>query len=197
MKKFINILAASCIFAVIHGQAFGYTPLQYFGTTNFSVEPLTTDMPYTQTPTALVFSNSYTFSQTLGGHFDSAKDFSSYTSQPPWQFGLVFTLTGFNPDMLYSVELFDSTFTSVATYNGVTTGLVAGQPTFSPLTLAATGGGSYSNVSALQFTWGNDGTINVSLESLGVVPETSTASLLLASLGAFILVGYSFRKLNR
>lgn len=175
-----------------------WTLLQPLGTGSFAIEPLATDAPHTQIATGITFAPSVAFGHTLGGYFDTPKDFTTY-STPPWTFGMVMKLTSISEHIFYSVELYDSAFSRIDTYMGDTGDLVVGTSTFSTLDLiAGTGTGDYSDVAALQLTWNGGTSMNLTVESISAVPEPNTLALLgLGAAGLAILRGRNRKRLGR
>jgi len=172
----------------------GQIDLVSLGSPTFTVDPGATTATYSQTSSGLVFNGAYALGDTLGGSF-TPQDWSLYPS-PAFEFGIVMSLTGTNPDMPFSVQLYDDTFAVINTYSGFTTG--AGTSTFQPLTLAIPGTGVLSSVAGVQFTWDGGGTINATVEKVAtqaVIPEPSTYALL--ALGASALGGYAIRRRRR
>jgi hypothetical protein len=163
------------------------------GSPTFTIDPAATTAAYSQTASGVVFNGAYALGDTLGGSF-TTQNWSAYTS-PTYDFGIVMTLTGTNPDLPFSVQFYDDTFQVINTYAGTTTG--ATTSTFMPLTLAIPGTGILTSVAGVQFTWDGGGTINATVEKVAatVVPEPSTYALL--ALGGMALGGYAVRRRQR
>ena len=163
------------------------------GSPIFTVDAGATTALYSQTGSGVIFNGSYALGDTLGGTFTS-QDWSTYTS-PAYDFGIVMTLTGINPDLPFSVQFYDDTFQVINTYSGTTTG--ATTSTFQPLSLAIPGTGILTSVAGIQFTWDGGGTINATVEKIAAtaVPEPSTYALL--ALGGLALGGYAMRRRQR
>lgn len=188
-KQSILALAVSALsLASSPGQQIDLVSL---GSPTFTVDPGATTAAYSQTSSGLVFNGAYALGDTVGGSFTS-QNWSLYAG-PTFQFGIVMSLTGTNPDLPFSVQLYDGSFNVINTYSGFTTG--AGTSTFQPLTLAIAGTGVLSSVAGVQFTWDGGGTVNATAEKVSVIPEPSTYALL--ALGASALGGYAIRRRRR
>lgn len=160
----------------------------------FTVEPAATTAPYSQTASGIVFSGAYALGDTLAGYVQPNADYSAYGSAP-WQFGVVMTLTGANPNLPFSVTFFDDEFNSINTYSGTTTAAVAGVATFVPLTLSIPGTGVLTTIGGLQYNWDGGGTINTTVSEIAAVPEPSTYALL--AMSGLALGGYAVRRRRR
>ena len=121
------------------------------------------------------FSPSVALGDTLGGAFVQTYDWSVYTG-PDWEFGVVMSLQGTNPNLPFSVEFFDSSFASSVLYQGFTEGMLASD-TFLPLTLNLFPPVfNYSDVGGLQFTWDGGATISTYL-TYAAARNITTASV--------------------
>ena len=175
--------------------------LTKLGTTAFLVDGGSTSASYTQTSGSLTFTafDSSAVENYLAGSFNAGTlDWTTYTSSPYITFALNMSVSGTNPDTSFSLDLIDSTFNSIATYGGTTTGL-GGTLSLVQLTLDAVGTGAYNDIIALGFTW--DGSMSspntVTIESVyAVVPEPSTYALLALS-GLALGGGYAMRRRRR
>lgn len=172
MKKLLTTAAIAANFAVVaYAQQIDLVSL---GSPTFTVDPGATTAAYTQSASAIIFNATYALGDTLGGSF-TTQDWSNpaYT-----QFGVVMTLTGANPNLPFSVQFYDDSFNVINTYGGTTVPLVAGTPTFAPLSLNIAGTGVLTSVAGIQFTWDGGGAINTTVENVAAVPESSTYALL-------------------
>lgn len=171
MKKLLSgAVLATALAASSHAQI----DLVSLGSPIFTVDGGATTAAYTQNASGVVFNGAYALGDTLGGTF-ATQDWSdpAYT-----EFGVTMTLTGANPNLPFSVQFYDASFNVINTYGGTTVPLVAGSPTYTPLSLNIPGTGNLSAVAGLQFTWDGGGTINTTVESVAAVPEPSTYMLL-------------------
>ena len=171
------------------------TDLVSLGSATLSIDPgSTTAFYYSQDTVGVLFNGAQTSGDTLGGSFTSL-DWSTYTT-PSYDFGIVMTLTGTNPNLSFSVQFYDSTFQVINTYSGTTTG--ATTSSFQLLTLTTAGTGILSDVAGIQFTWDGSGTVNANIEKIAAVvavPEPSTYALI--TLAGLALGGYALRRRQR
>ncbi len=183
-----SILALAVITLSLASSPGQQIDLVSLGSPTFTVDPGATTAAYSQTGSGLVFNGAYALGDTLGGSFTS-QNWSIYTT-PPYTFGVVMSITGTNPDLPFSLQLYDDSFNVINTYSGFTTG--ATSSTFLPVSLAVAGTGVLSSVAGAQFTWDGGGTINATAEKISVVPEPSTYALLALAGGA--LTALRFRR---
>ena len=121
------------------------------------------------------FSPSVALGDTLGGTFAQTYDWSVYAGTD-WEFGVVMSLQGTNPNLPFTVEFFDSNFESSASYQGSIVGVLTSN-TFLPLTLTTSQAGfNYSDMGGLQFTWDGFGSINTYL-TYAAARNINTASV--------------------
>jgi hypothetical protein len=124
------------------------------GTNSFLVDIPNTSALYTQSSSSLTFS-SIAFGDLLSGYFKTEQDWSAYST-----FGLSMSVLGLNPDIPLSLELYDSTFNVVNSYQAFTTGLPAdGSPGISMLSRTSKGTGDMSKLAGMTLTW-NSGATN-------------------------------------
>lgn len=192
MKKFTTILPLIILLA--HSSL--AVDLLSLGSATFTVDGYLGSGPApTQNASGITFSGTYSDTDTGYGSF-SAQNWSAYSSG--YDFNIRMTLTGTNPNMSFSVDLWDVGSTSIInTYSGSTAGLTA-TPSLAILTLANPGTGVFTNVGGLQFTWSDPGAVNTTLTEVvatAVIPEPSTYALL--ALSGFALGGYAVRRRRR
>lgn len=121
------------------------------------------------------FSPSVALGDTLGGTFAQTYDWSVYAGTD-WEFGVVMSLQGTNPNLPFDVEFFDSSLKSFVAYEGLSEGMLASD-TFLPLTLKPFQPiFDYSDVGGLQFTWNGFGSINTYL-TYAAARNINTASV--------------------
>ena len=114
-------------------------------------------------------------------------DWSGFTG-----FQITMSVTGTNPDLPFSLTLYDTSFNSINEYqaNTASAGLTL---TGVPLDLSLAGNGNFADVQYVQFTWGGGGSaVNVTTSGLHGVPEPSTYALL--GLAGLALAGYAVRR---
>jgi len=157
----VAALAAAAVF--FSSDARATVDLVNLGAPSFTVDSGATSASYTQTSESLVFSNAYSLGDTLGGTF-SGQNWSSYAT-----FGVRMTVSGSNPNLPFSVQFYDGSFSVINTYQG-TTDLSDGS-SLATLSLSEAGTGVLTDVAGLQITWDGAGTINASfMELVGFTP---------------------------
>lgn len=176
MKPIVLSLAAALLW-IGAGTGRAQT-LTLLGSADFTVEAGATTAGYTQTSTSLSFSGTQSFGATLGGIFGTTMDWSAAPG-----FGLTMSVSGTNPNMLFAVEFYNAAFEIISKYNGSTVGATS-TPTVLDLTFDSfgPGGGDFSDVKGMQFTWNTFDSINATLDNITAVPEPSTWVLLLSGL---------------
>jgi len=173
MKSFLAVICLAVALATSATKA-QYIDLMYFGSPDFTVDPSATTASYTQTSSGLVFNGTYALGDTIGGEA-VVSDWSLYsTPTSPAPFFLVMSVTGTNPVLPFSLQLYDDSFSVINTYIGFTEG-----SGIELLYLAVPGTGVLSSVRGAQFTWDGGGSINATLRSVSVIPEPSTYALLI------------------
>lgn len=121
------------------------------------------------------FSPSVALGDTLGGTFTQTYDWSVYAGED-WEFGVVMSLQGTNPDLPFSVGFYNSSLESSVFYQGFTEGTLASD-TFLPLTLNLFPPVfNYSDVGGLQLTWDGGGPISTYL-TYAAARNITTASV--------------------
>lgn len=131
----------------------------------------------------------------MGGGFLDDGSPVTYDWSGVEDFGLTMSLTGVNPNVLFSLEFFrffEDEVESVGRFEGSTEGLTS-TPTLVALNEAVRG--DLSAVIGMQFTLEGDGTINTTINDITAVPEPSTWALL--ALGGAICAGAVLRRRSR
>ena len=187
MKKTVLILLAA--FAVV--LPVGATDLLSLGTSGFTVDGLSsTAVNYSQSATELTWTGSQGLGVAAFGPTSSTFDWSTVP-----QFGVRVSLTGTNPELSFSLQLYDASF-NLALYEGSTSGLLIGTPTVVPLTLSTSDPGfSLTTISGVGIQWNDAGSVTGSMSQVVAVPEPSTYALL--ALGGLALGGYTARRRRR
>jgi hypothetical protein len=168
-----------------------YVDLMSFGSSQFTLDPGGIAGPWTQSAAGVNINAAINDGYTVGGTINGGPlDFGSY--DPLTDFAIKLTVTGANPNLPFTLTLFDSAIANFANFQGSTFGAttdsyialsLSGPVT--PEVLAALGA-----VGGAQFTFdGNSGSANVTVQSVAAVPEPSTYALLAlgAVFGAFLL----------
>jgi hypothetical protein len=183
-----QLLTTAILTTTLATSAFAQIDLVSLGSSTFTVDPGATTASYTQSGSGIIFNGTYALGDTLGGTF-ATQDWSNpaYT-----EFGVTMTLTGSNPNLPFSVQFYDAAFNVINTYGGTTVPLVAGSPTYTPLSLNIPGTGILTSVAGVQFTLDGGGAINTTVETVSAVPEPSTYALLV--LGGLALSAYRLRR---
>ena len=143
-------------------------PLATLGTNNFTMVDATTSL----SQGALTLSmSSATVTTFFVGQFSTSYNWAGVSS-----LGLFMSATGASPDVLFTVEFFDSSAALINLYEGYASSL-SSTPTFLPLSLWSSGNGNFSAVSYLYFTWNGDGPGPVTLHSVaGSLPGVAWAN---------------------
>lgn len=187
MKKTTLILLTAFAFVI----PVGATDLLSLGTTGFAVDPLSsTAVNYSQSATELT----WTGAQGLGvAAFGATVSTFNWSAVP--QFGVRVSLTGTNPDLSFSLQLYDASFNQ-ALYEGSTAGLLIGTPTVVPLTLSTSDPGfTLTTISGVGVQWNDAGSVTGSMSQVVAVPEPSTYALL--ALSGLAASGYVIRRRRR
>lgn len=145
------------------------------GSASFSVNEGATTASYEQTPAGLNFVGTQGLGDTLGGlwNLGAPKNWSGYQLG---DIGLFAGVVGPNPAIPFTFELYDSDLLVIATFTASTSGL-GPEPSFLPMALTEVGSGSLERVWGAQFTWDGRDSINMTWESVAVIPEPTTGVL--------------------
>lgn len=172
----VGIAVLSLISTSTQSQAQLITNLTDMGQTSFSIDDDISSLPYTQTPTSLKFDTGFSLGATVGGVWnpEGAKDWSSYSLT---DFGIIAAIVGTNPNTPFTIEFYDSNLDIANTFTGSTSGIGA-SPTFSPILFSLAGSGQMDDIIGIGFTFDSPDTIDMTWDSIAVVPEPSTYLLL-------------------
>ncbi len=181
-----SILLLTCVASLavsLPSASAQYVDLGTLGSTDFTIDSGSIGT-YTQSATTVDFTAESLGDQVFGNY--TASDWSAFSD-----FGIRMTVTGANPNLPFTITIFDSSFNSSA-YQGFTTGLLDGVPGVAPIILT-TPGANLSLVAGLQIGWdGSSSPINVSMSNVSAVPEPSTYALL--ALGGLAFGAYRLRR---
>jgi len=190
MKKILTIIISTTALASFASATF--VDMASFGSGSYLIEGSVTTAPYTQNTSGITFLPTVALGDTLGGSYFSAPlDWSSFDVN---DFAIKMTVSGANPNLPFSLTLFDTSVANFINFTGTTFGVTT--DTYVPLTFVSFDGVSpLGDVLGAQFTWDGAGTINATITEVAAVPEPSTYALL--TLGALALGGYAARRRNR
>lgn len=192
MKKSLPLLAVSTLMllAVCAPTLRAFTIQYNLGSSGFTIDPGSTTVSYSQTETELILSGGFSPADSIAGFFvGGTYNFSGLSGLG--SFPLKLSISGVNPDASFSVDLFDDTLNVINTYVGSTIG-VSSTPSFVSAALAIPGTGDFASVTALQFTWNDSSSANMTFHQ--VVPEPSTYALVLMTGAGTILLWARRRK---
>lgn len=162
------------------------------GSNGFTIDGGSTAVNYTQSATALTWTGAQAATDAVFGGLASGGPLN-WSAVP--QFGVRMTLTGSNPDMNFSLQLYDGSFNQ-ALYSGSTVGLTVGVEGQALLTFATSDPGfSLTTISGVGIQWDEAGTVTGSMAAVTSVPEPSTYALL--GMSALGLGGYVIRRRRR
>jgi hypothetical protein len=183
----ISLLALPVVAALLHlstvAVSSAQTPVQLagVGTGEFTLETSATTAKVTQSAAGLAFS-SLALGDTLGGLFPALQNWarSDYTT-----FGVIMSIEGANPGLPFDVEVYDSSLSMAAKYEGTTIG-VGSMPVFVPLEASPGHIQSLGDVKGVQWTWNGAAPIKVTVRSFAVVSSlpADVSAPVLASLPA-------------
>jgi len=174
-----------------------YVDLMSFGSSQLTLDPGGIIGPWTQSAAGVNLNASISDGYTVGGTINGGPlDFGSY--DPLTDFAIKLTLTGANPNLPFTLTLFDSAIENFANFQGSTFGAT----TDSYIALTLSGPVTSEVLAALravggaQFTFDGStapgATANVTVQSVAAVPEPSTYALL--ALAGIALGGYALRR---
>jgi len=136
-----------------------------FGGGSFKVDPGAVVGTYQQSGQGITFGPRVSLGDSVGGTIPPIRAGAANGV------GLIMRLTGTNPELPFSLEIFDANFNITAKFQGQTTGGGA-VASFVPLQLV-TGSVQGTTIAGLQFTWDGDGSINIELLSLALSTSPS------------------------
>lgn len=182
--------------------AFAFTAIPVFaqnvdllslGSSTFTLDSGATLGSGTQTASGLVWTPSVALGDQLAGTFTSV-NWTSFTNPANYTgFALRMSVTGVNPDLFFSLILYDPSFAEINTYGGSTFGLTS-TPSLVTLSLDTPGSGAFGAVGGALLSWGGGASINTTATEIVAVavPEPSTLVLLIS--GALVVGGYAIRR---
>ena len=188
MKKSPLLFLALTLALASHLNASSGVDLVNFGSSSFSVDAGSTAV-YTQDLLGITMNTTPGLGDTWynSSMTKLVDDWSGFTG-----FQITMSVTGTNPDLPFSLTLYDTSFNSINEYqaNTATAGLTL---TGVPLAVSLPGNGNLADVQYVQFTWGGGGSaVNATTTGLHGVPEPSTYALL--GLAGLALAGYAVRR---
>jgi hypothetical protein len=189
MKKTLITFLLSCVASLTSqaAPAFVGTDLISLGSSGIGSLDSNSNISFVQSSNATVFNASAALSDTF--YNLSAFGPVNWTSATGLYIRSSITT---NPNLPFTVDLFDSDFNAVAKYTGVTNDFTTGtnqadSSSYSYLNLTANGSPSLSNVGYFQFTFDGAGPTNISLHAVSTaVPEPSTYALM--AIGGLMLL---------
>lgn len=187
MKKSPTLLLVLTLALASQLNASSGVDLVNFGSASFIVDPGST-ATYTQDLVSLTMNTTPALGDTWynSSMTKLVDDWSSFTG-----FEIVMSVSGVNPNLPFSLTLYDTSFASINEYVGNT--LDASSSIYVPLSLSTAGNLNFNDVQYVQFTWGGGGSaVNVATTGLHGVPEPSTYALL--GLAGLALAGYAVRR---
>jgi hypothetical protein len=178
MKNMRPIALLFILASLAASTASAQTNLAELGSNNFTLL-LTNEATVTQTATNLTSVTPQVFGGTFGGQFSSVyTTWTNYSDTNVWTFGLFMRVPGANPNVTFTVELFNDSLSQIINaYQGSTESATAAS-TFIPVLISSNGTGDFSTVGGLQLTWNGGGSGDVVIDSVAVVPEPTTWALL-------------------
>lgn len=178
------LICVTLLFVSLTPVSAQYIDLGTLGSADFTIDGGSVGT-YTQTATNLDFAAAALGDQIFGNYTPS--DWSAYSD-----FGIRMTVTGANPNLPFTITMYDSSFNSTA-YSGFTTGLLDGVPGVAPLTLSAPAGANLADIAGFQIGWdGSASPINISMSNVSAVPEPTTYALL--ALGGLVVGAVRLRR---
>lgn len=142
-------------------------------------------VPGSQGASGLAISGSVESGQDIFMEFAASQNWSSYDFAGSDSFSLFMVTPAPNPDLSFSLQLFDSSTGLIETWSGDTG--AAAVNGYVDLFSSSLGTGDYSDVLYAIFVWNNtpSASIDTTISTLAVVPEPSTYALLALSGLAF------------
>ena len=194
LPAFLLVLLSS-VFVAPSSKA--QTNLASLGTNNFEVQ-VTLGMTPQQSATSLTNVPTINLGGLFGGSFTNINsDWSAYGDANIWTFGLFMSIAGPTVSVPFTVEIYDSAFDLINSYQGSTDGAVA-TPSFIAFdNIAQAGTDDFSSGGGFQLTWDGELTSAVIIDGVGVVPEPSTWALLGLSALTFAAIAWRRRSTVR
>jgi hypothetical protein len=191
--RFASTLLVSTVLMMSNASAQNFASL---GSGNFTIftSPDVTSMPpgsYSQSLSSLTLNGSFAFGAgVLGGALSQAYNWAGADG-----LGLTMSVAGTNPNFLFSILFFNSSFEQISKYDGSTSGVGSTPATVDLIFDTYSPGFDQSDMNdvfGVEFTWNSEGTINTTIEGIAVVPEPSTWAML--AFGAALFGGLVLRR---
>jgi hypothetical protein len=170
------VILLMCLTPVERAQSQLLIELASMGASEFSVDTASTTAIYTQNSSGINFEGYQMLGSTVGGFWLGSVPFN-WSQYDLSSFALLMSVTAENPEIPFTLELYDESLRIAAILEGNTRGLSSALG-LSLLSLVSVGSGSMARVSAAQLTWDAESQLDATWAKLATVPEPKTYSIL-------------------